>query len=54
MFIKYCVYIILYLYIMNNHNIVTLAVGAIIVENIVLYMLYFNKKRGKTITQWYS
>lgn len=39
---------------MNNHNIVTLIVGAILVENIVLYMLYFNKKRGKTITQWYS
>ena len=48
MFIKY------YIFNMNNHNIVTLAVGAIIVENIVLYMLYFNKKRGKTITQWYS
>ena len=39
---------------MNNHNIVTLIVGAILVENIVLYMLYFNKKRKKTITQWYS
>ena len=38
---------------MNNHNIVTLIVGAILVENIVLYMLYFNKKRRKIITQWY-
>ena len=38
---------------MNYHTIITLVVGAIIVENIVLFILYFNKKRGKTITQWY-
>ena len=38
---------------MNYHTIITLVVGAIIVENIVLFLLYFNKKRGKTITQWY-
>lgn len=38
---------------MNYHTITTLIVGAIIVENIVLYILYFNKKRGKTIRQWY-
>ena len=39
---------------MNYHTIITLVVGAIIVENIVLFLLYFNKKRGKTITQWYK
>ncbi len=39
---------------MNYHNITTLIVGAIIVENIVLYILYFKKKSGKTIRQWYN
>ena len=39
---------------MNYHTIVTLAVGAIIVDTIVGYIILFNKKRGKTITQWYS
>ena len=39
---------------MNYHTIVTLAVGAIIVDTIVGYIILFNKKRGKTIRQWYS
>jgi SNF family Na+-dependent transporter len=39
---------------MNYHNIITLAVGAIIVDTIVGYILLFNKKSGKTIRQWYS
>jgi hypothetical protein len=39
---------------MNRHSIITLIVAAIIVENIVLYLLYFNKNSGKTIRQWYN
>jgi hypothetical protein len=38
---------------MNYHSIITLIIAAIIVENIVLYMLYFNKNSGKTIRQYY-
>jgi hypothetical protein len=38
---------------MNYHSITTLIIAAIIVENIVLYMLFFNKKSGKTIRQYY-
>ena len=39
---------------MNYHTIVTLIVAAIIVENIVLYILFFSKKSGKSIRQWYN
>ena len=39
---------------MNYHSIVTLAVGAIIVDTIVGYIILFNKKSGQTIRQWYS
>ena len=39
---------------MNYHTIVTLAVGAIIVDTIVGYIILFNKKSGQTIRQWYS
>ena len=39
---------------MNYHSIITLIVAAIIVENIGLYILYFKKKSGKTIRQWYN
>ena len=39
---------------MNNHNILTLAVAAIIVENIVLFIIYFNKNSGQSIRQWYN
>ena len=39
---------------MKNHTIITLAVAAIIVENIVLFILYFNKNSGQTIRQWYN
>jgi hypothetical protein len=39
---------------MNNHTITTLIVAAILVENFVLYALYFNKNSGKTIRQWYN
>jgi hypothetical protein len=39
---------------MSYHTIVTLAVGAIIVDTIVGYIILFNKKSGKTIRQWYS
>jgi hypothetical protein len=38
---------------MNYHSITTLIIAAIIVENIVLYMLFFNKNSGKTIRQYY-
>jgi len=38
---------------MNYHTIVTLAVGAIIVDTIVGYILLLTKS-GKTIRQWYS
>jgi hypothetical protein len=39
---------------MNNHSITTLIVAAILVENVVLFLLYFNKNSGKTIRQWYN
>jgi hypothetical protein len=39
---------------MNYHSITTLIIAGIIVENIVLYMLFFNKNSGKTIRQWYN
>jgi hypothetical protein len=39
---------------MNYHSITTLIIAAIIVENIVLYMLFFNKNSGKTIRQYYN
>jgi len=38
---------------MNYHSITTLIIAGIIVENIVLYIIYFYKKSGKTIRQWY-
>jgi len=38
---------------MNYHSITTLIIAGIIVENIVLYMLFFNKNSGKTIRQYY-
>jgi len=38
---------------MNYHTIITLAVGAIIVDTIVGYILLLTKS-GKTIRQWYS
>ena len=38
---------------MNYHSITTLIIAAIIVENIVLFMLFFNKNSGKTIRQYY-
>jgi len=39
---------------MNNHNILTLAVGAIIVESVVLILIYFSALTRKTIRQWYN
>jgi hypothetical protein len=39
---------------MNNHNILTLAVGAIIVESVVLILIYFTALTRKTIRQWYN
>jgi hypothetical protein len=39
---------------MSYHTIVSLAVGAIIVDTIVGYILFFKKKSGKTIRQWYN
>jgi hypothetical protein len=38
---------------MNYHSITTLIIAGIIVENIVLYIIYFYKKSGKTIRQYY-
>jgi hypothetical protein len=38
---------------MNYHSITTLIIAGIIVENIVLFMLFFNKNSGKTIRQYY-
>jgi len=38
---------------MNYHSIATLIIAGIIVENIVLFMLFFNKNSGKTIRQYY-
>jgi hypothetical protein len=39
---------------MNNHTILTLAVGAIVVETIVLILIYFSALTRKTIRQWYN
>ena len=39
---------------MNYHTIVTLAVGAIIVDTIIGYIILFNKKSGQTIREWYN
>ena len=39
---------------MNNHTILTLAVGAIIVESIGLILIYFTALTRKTIRQWYK
>ena len=39
---------------MNNHTILTLAVGAIIVESIGLILIYFTALTRKTIRQWYN
>ena len=39
---------------MIHHSIETLAIAAIIVDTIVCCLLLFNKKRGKTIKQWYN
>ena len=39
---------------MNNHTIITLIAAAILVENVALCLLYFNKNSGKTIRQWYN
>jgi len=39
---------------MNNHNILTLVVGAIIVECFTLGIIYFTALTRKTIRQWYN
>ena len=39
---------------MINHNILTLAVGAIIVESIGLILIYFTALTRITIRQWYN
>ena len=39
---------------MNNHTILTLAVGAIIIENLTLILIYFTALTRKTIRQWYN
>jgi len=39
---------------MNNHTILTLAVGAIVVETIVLILIYYTALTRKTIRQWYN
>lgn len=39
---------------MNNHTILTLAIGAIIVESIGLILIYFTALTRKTIRQWYK
>ena len=39
---------------MNHHSVLTLVVAAIIVENIVLFIIYFNKNSGLSIRQWYN
>jgi hypothetical protein len=39
---------------MNNHTILTLAVGAIVVETIGLILIYFTALTRKTIRQWYN
>jgi|UniRef100_A0A6C0CC48 hypothetical protein len=39
---------------MNNHTILTLAVGSIIVETIGLILIYFTALTRKTIRQWYN
>jgi hypothetical protein len=39
---------------MNHHSVLTLVVAAIIVENIVLFIIYFNKNSGQSIRQWYN
>ena len=39
---------------MNNHTILTLAVGAIIIENLTLILIYFTALTRRTIRQWYN
>ena len=39
---------------MNNHSILTLVVGAIIVECFTLGIIYFTALTRKTIRQWYN
>jgi hypothetical protein len=39
---------------MSNHNILTLVVGAIIVECFTLGLIYFTALTRKTIRQWYN
>jgi hypothetical protein len=39
---------------MNNHTILTLAVGAIVVETIGLILIYYTALTRKTIRQWYN
>ena len=39
---------------MNNHTILTLVVGAIIVECFTLGIIYFSALTRKTIRQWYN
>jgi hypothetical protein len=39
---------------MNNHTILTLAVGSIIVETIGLILIYYTALTRKTIRQWYN
>ena len=39
---------------MNNHNILTLTVAAIIVDTIVGYRVLFDKSCGKYIREWYK
>jgi hypothetical protein len=39
---------------MIHHSIETLFTASIIVDTIMGYLILFNKKRGKTIKQWYN
>ena len=39
---------------MNNHTIYTLTAGAIIVESVTLFLIYFTALTRKTIRQWYN
>ena len=39
---------------MNNHTILTLAVGAIIIEHLTLILIYFTALTRRTIRQWYN
>jgi hypothetical protein len=39
---------------MSYHNILTLAVGAIIIEHLTLILIYFTALTRRTIRQWYN